>query len=797
MPRKLAIGFGLIIGLVVIAALGVYLRVLTSLPRTEGTVVVEGVSAPVEIFRDPNAVPHIFAESAEDAYFGLGYVHAQDRLWQMEFTRRLGAGRLAEILGEDVLQYDRYFRTLGVYRLSEANFRRLPQNLRQVFAAYADGVNAWLATRSGALPPEFLLFRLEPEPWRPADSLVWGRLMAMRLGRNWRTELLRAGIQDVLARNGLPAELLNELWQPVSVTASTTGARLPHASLLSLTLLAALPSEDAYGRSSNAWVVDGTRTPSGKPILANDPHLAFSAPAIWYLARLEAPGLRLVGATFPGAPLTIVGHNGRVAWGFTNGYGDVEDVFLEAVDPGDAGRYLGPEGPRDFDKRVEDIPVKGGETVRLTIRESRHGPIISDISPPAAEIAGPGRVAALASVALAEDDRTMEALYAINQAGNTDELRLAAADFHTPHQNLLFATTDGDVGFLSAGRLPARVAGDGRLPVPGTDGSHDWEGFVTAGALPHVVNPASGRIVNANNRIVSEDYPILITSDWPPPSRARRIEELLDGSAVHDVAGMASLQNDIRSPAAQHLLPLMLAFEPVEGDARAAHRLLAAWDHVMRRDRPEPLIYAAWLRQLIVALIDDELGQELVDRYLDLTEYPSLGLVEAVLGRDSHWCDDIATEMIESCVSRLGLSLRRALEEITAEQGPDMSSWRWGDVHRATFTHRILTRVPILRYFADLEIESDGGDHTVNRGTTPRARPDSGFRHLDGSGFRAIYDLSDLDGSLFIIAPGQSGNFLSRHYEDLLRRWRDGEYIRIAGTREDLARTADPLVLAK
>jgi penicillin amidase len=355
---------------------------------------------------------------------------------------------------------------------------------------------------------------------------------------------------------------------------------------------------------------------------------------------------------------------------------------------------------------------------------------------------------------------------------------------------MVIAATDGDIGFISPGRIPIRSNGDGGMPVSGADGNHDWQGFIPPRSLPWVHNPASGRIVNANNRIVPEGFPYLLTNDWPPPFRAERILEMLDRSEPIDVDDMENLQSDIHSAAARQLLPLMLEFEPREERTREAHDLLSRWDYSMRRDRPEPLIYSAWLRQLIVALIDDELGPNLVDAYLKLAAYPGLGLVEAALTRNRDWCDVVGTADRETCEDRLEVSLTRALEEISSETGSDMGDWRWGDLHRATFTHRVFTHVPVIRWFADLSIPSDGGDHTVNRGTTPKARPGNSFSHLDGSSFKGVYNLADLDDSRFMIPTGQSGNPLSPHYADLLERWRDGRYVRIAGDPADLKKMA-------
>jgi penicillin amidase len=788
MTRKVFLSLGLLMVVLVAVALSGVLWLRTSLPQVNGTVTVAGLESPVEVVRDAHAVPHIFAGSSEDAYFALGYVHAQDRLWQMEFMRRLGAGRLAEVLGESAVGTDRFFRTLGLSRLAEAIAETLSPDVRAAFGAYAAGVNAWLAMRSGALPPEFILLRFEPEPWRPADSLIWSRLMALRLGRNWQSELTRARIAEELEKKGLAPEMLNELWPADPPGAPIT---LGHATLNAGPMLHAtrkeLPAEFLSDGASNGWILHGRRTETGKPILANDPHLRFGAPVLWYLARIEAPGLTVTGATVPGMPLTVLGHNEQIAWGITNAGGDVADLFVETVDPQGPGRYLTPDGPRPFTTREEVIRVKGGEAITMTVRNTRHGPVISDVAENAAEVAGDMHVLALATPALRTDDRTIEALFAINRARGWEDFLAVTADFHTPHQNLFYAARDGDIGFVSAGRIPVRKAGDGRMPVPGADGVHDWEGFIPFEMLPRAHNPPSGRIVNANNNVVDDNYPFLIAHDWAESFRAERIVETLDAKKVHSLPDTEGLQNDILSTAARQLLPLMLQVTPGDDRGRRAVEMLSRWDFAMRRDRPEPLIYTAWRRQLARALAEDELGETFAE-YWNLKDSRRALFIGAVLTRDQHWCDDVATPgKKETCEARLALALDWALDDIEADQGPGLDAWRWGAAHRATFNHQVLTRVRGVKWLTDLSIESDGGDHTVNRGETRGGTSDRPYTHFDGAGLRTIYDLADLDNSRFITATGQSGNFLSPHYRDLLEPWRDGQYIRVRGHRDEIA----------
>ncbi|HEC90818.1 MAG TPA: penicillin acylase family protein, partial [Alphaproteobacteria bacterium] len=554
----------------------------TSLPQTTGKIVLNGLNGPVEIVRDRRGVPHISANDQFDAAFALGFVHAQDRLWQMESMRHIGAGRLAEIVGPKGLRIDRFMRTLGIYRLAEAQYATLSLPVRQTLDAYARGVNAWITSHKGALPIEFLFIRHHPEPWKPADSLVWAKIMGLKLSGNFSDELLRARMAEILN-----SEQISQLW----------------------------PEASANGRASDAWAVAGKRTRSAKPLLANDPHLGFSAPVIWYLADIKAPGFSAAGATVPGLPFVILGHNENIAWGVTSTQSDLQDIFIERQDPNNPNRYLTPEGSEPFKTRREVIKIKGGGEEILNVRESRHGPIISGIS-------GLGlgdRVLALAATFLRPGDKTPEALFKLNRAGNWAEFIDAMKDFQAPQENFVYADKAGNIGFIAPGRVPIRKSGHGRVPRPGWTGEADWTGYVPFDALPRVFNPPSGRIITANNRIIPPGYPYFITDDWAPGYRARRIKSLLD-AGPQSLASSASIQNDIVSLMVRELKPLMLkgisgAKAGESGREKVLDRL-RAWDGKMDRNLAEPLIFTAWVRELGRAVYADEL-KGLFPRYWD------------------------------------------------------------------------------------------------------------------------------------------------------------------------------------
>ncbi|WP_448205545.1 penicillin acylase family protein [Azospirillum sp. sgz302134] len=776
--RAAAVVLALLALLVLVPAVGAggfLLWMREQMPAHAGAVTVPGLDRPVEILRDRHAIPHIFAATERDAYFALGYVHAQDRLWQMETMRLSGAGRLSELVGTRFgdwsLRIDRSMRTLGVYRRAQAAYDAMPADARGAFDSYAAGVNAYLETRTEALPIEFQILRHTPEPWKPADSIVWGKLMALQLSGNSYDELYRARLLQ-----NLSPEQVQDLFPadppgaPVTLAAELKGMDLQKA-------LAALP-DLGFDTASNEWALAGGRSATGKPIIANDPHLGLEAPILWYLARIVTPSHSIAGATIPGVPLHILGHNAHVAWGFTTTHSDTQDIFIEKIDPQDPTRYITPDGSQPFATRTETIHIAGQPDETLTVRETRHGPVLT--SPDTEGIAPEGHVLALAFPALTAPalnvkDTSAEALYRLNHAANAEAVREALFLHVAPQQNVVYADTDGTVGFLSPALVPVRRAGDGRVPVPGWTGEYDWAGYIPFDSLPQAVDPPSGQFVNANNAVVGPGYPYLLATDWPDPARARRIEQML-GTGRFTVEEVAAQQLDTLSLPALDLLPLLLK-APVDGPRMAeAVGRLKAWDGRMDRDRPEPLIFDWWLRELVRTLFADKLGT-LFPPYWDLRPRA----VKHVLTEAPQWCDDVTTPVKETCDAVVTGALKSALAQIEQRHGPDMAKWRWGDEHKADLTHRLLGRIPLLDRLFDLTIETDGGAFTVNRGTTRPRDPQQPFAHVHGAGLRAVYDLADLGNSRFMIATGQSGNPLSPYWGDLVRSWRDGGTLRLTG----------------
>jgi len=766
--------------LIVLAVGGVAALFYRAMPDYSGSASLPGLSADVRVYRDAYAVPHIFAASWDDAARALGYIHASERLYEMEIQRRAGQGRLAEIVGPDLLGVDKFIRTLGFYRLAESSFAALSPEAQKTLQAYADGVNAFLASHRGRLPPEFLLLGDNPEPWRPADTLVIGKLLSLQLSNNYGLEMDRATLATKLppdqARLLFPA--------PPAGTPITTepAARADHAEAPSPLEKLGEILPFAHG-ASNEWVISGAHTVTGKPILANDPHLGIEAPIVWYLARIVTPGGWVKGASLPGSPLVVLGQNDHIAWGFTNTGSDVQDLFVETVDPKDSSRYLTPDGAKPFETREETIHIKGAPDVALKIRATRHGPVLSDVVGKMAAIAGPGKVMALAYNALGGRDTTIEAMLRIDHAKDWSQFRDALKLFQTPEQNMVFADAGGNIGFISPALLPVRKSGDGLAPSDGASGATDWIGYAPFDKMPQIFNPPAGFIFNANNAIVPPDNDPYLGQDWEEPYRARRIQQFFDRLGdKHSLDTSEAMQGDIVSLAAKDLLPVVARATASTDQARQALALLAKWDGAMDKDRPEPLIFDAWMREMRLILVNEKTGLPLSE----LGPYDATAITSLVKDHPQ-WCDGIKGPDPD-CRATITRALDQALALLSKRDGADMTKWRWGAEHISVLTHKLYSHVPILDRLSDLSVASSGDFYTLNRGGAhdpPAARP---FARLHAAGYRGIYDLGDPAKSRFMITTGESGHIFSPHYGDLVPLWNDVRAITLAGSEEDLKR---------
>ena len=779
------------------ASAGLWYR-SASQPQVEGTRTLKGLGAEVDIVRDAHGIPHIYAKSPADAYFALGYVHAQDRLWQMELNRRIPAGRLAEVLGPNAVDTDRFIRTLGVRRNAERILGNLSQQTRDALDAYTRGVNAYLEDRSGPLPPEFLLTGAPaPEPWSPVDSIGWQTMMAWDLGGNWTQELLRmrlsqrltlAQINEFLAPYPGDAVLPTQDYTRLYRELSGTTAHMEKVA-------AAAPPSHVDGMGSNNWVLGGKLTETGKPLLANDPHLGLSAPALWYFAHLSAPGLNVIGATLPGIPSVVLGRNDHIAWGFTNTAPDVQDLYIERIHPEDRRKYQTPDGWAEFQVRSETIKVKGQPDVTIEVRETRHGPVISGTIPimEKAPVDATKYAVAFAWTALRPDDLTLQAGMKFNLAQDWEQFLDGARDFASPQQSIVYADVKGNIGFIAPGRIPVRKAENdlkGLAPAPGWDARYDWAGFIPFEELPRKLNPDPQRVVTANHKIVDADYPHFLTSEWTLPYRARRIDALLDATPKHSMASFAAIQKDHLSLAAQEILPVLRNTVPRTERARAALDMLRRWDGAMDADRPEPLIYNAWMRMASKQIFADELGEALLKDYWEQSNVHR-PTVNILLDKDGQgrWCKDVTVTVgatQQGCAGILAASLDAALADLEQRYGADMTQWQWGEAHAARSEHRPFARVELLAKLFDIRVPTPGDTFTVNVGRHNIKDEKAPFANRHAASLRAVYDLSNLDNSQFIHSTGQSGNVLSPHYRSFVQRWAEVGYLPMKTRREEV-----------
>jgi penicillin G amidase len=773
--KKLGVALGLVAMLLLLAAAFV---VVSSLPRRTGTRSVAGLRESVRIETDSHGVPSIHAASVEDAFFGLGWAHARDRLWQMELQRRIGAGRLAEALGSKLVPSDRFLRTIGFRRAAESAIASLSPAARVTVSSYRAGVNAFIARGSG-FPVEFRILRISPAPFDDVDCLVWSKLMAWDLGGNASGEIRRARVESLLGPEraaelfaAAPAEPV--ILRDAEWSMPARHALAPRAKALAPGAFARSERWKRLGQAfallddlglggeavgSNSWVLSGSRTRSGRPILANDPHLGLRTPSIWYLARLEAPGFFVEGATLPGLPGIVIGRNARIAWGLTNLEPDVQDLYVEVPDPSDKTRYLSRGRSLAFDRRTETIHVRGGADVRIEVRTSVHGPVVTDVLAGAERFGGP---VSLRWTGLDGGDRTGEAFLAIDRASDWETFLAAVALLHCPGQNFVYADVDGHIGYTASGAIPIRPRSDGMKPVPG-DGDDDWTGVIPFEDLPRALDPERGYVVTANNRVVSAKYPYWFSNDWPEPYRARRIEDRILATPRLSVGDVRAISLDRVSYQARDVVPLLLDTKPSDEPSREALERLRGWSFEFAPESVPATIYAAWYAALST-MPEDELKESAA------AGVRSRFLMNA-LRSDSPWCDDVRTPRRETCAEFKSATLSRAMAGLRKRLGNDSAGWRWERLHRARFPHAAFDGVPLLSKLFSLEAGQGGDASTVNVGAYRR---DGSFRMSDGPSYRQIVDFADLPGSRYVHTTGQSGNPFEKGYRDFLPMWREG-----------------------
>lgn len=786
---------GVVITVAIVALAGVilaYLLITKSFPKTDGAVSVAGLNSEVHLYRDEYGVPHIVAPSEEEAYFAVGFVHAQDRLWQMELMRRAGMGRLAEVLGESALKIDKMFRTLGLWKHTHTLSAQLDAHSRKLLERYAAGVNTVIESHKGKYPIEFDVLNIAPEPWQVEHTILISRLMGWELNHARWVDVLLA---ELVERFGeAKAAEIFPYWDedaPLIIPDKMSGRKITAAlePLLEADVAyRSLLGAPAFSGGSNAWVVSGSKSVTGKPILANDPHLILTSPARWYELHVIAPGLDVAGASLAGVPFVVIGRNRNIAWGVTNAMVDDEDFYVEEVDSLEhPTRYRFNDSWRPVGREVDTILVRDGEPVFLTVYRTHRGPIVNRFEP-TTQFA-----TSLISMRWTghEVSNEAKAFYLINKAGNWREFREALRHFALPAQNFVYADVDGNIGYRTGGLLPLRRTKGPTLPYPGSTDEFDWKGFVPFERMPELVNPPEGFIVTANNKIISNAYPYHISHHWEPPWRAERINELLRGQEKFSVEDFQRMQADVESPHAKEIVPLILQAYEKKGSVSAgtaeALTYLRNWDYRMRREDVATSVFQSFFLNVVRNTFRDEMGERLAALYDTLASIPMTVTTRLLKEGTSSWFDNINTPQHETRDDIIRQSFEGALSDLKALLGGELKEWQWGRLHKVEFGH-VFGDVAVLKsMFTVGPFQTPGSHSTVWKGDFRLAKP---FINHVGPSTRQIFDLADPNNTRAVTPPGQSGQVYHRHYQDQITLWLEGAYRTMPMDREHFERTA-------
>lgn len=773
----------------------IYYFLTQSIPDYSETHDVDALSAPLEIVRDNHNVPHIFGQKDEDVYFGLGFAHAQDRLWQMTMMRRTSQGRLSELFGTPTLEIDDFIRRLDLYNIAASSYDFQTDEAKSALKSYTAGVNAWLkivqrdALGRGA--PEFFVFEPKIAPWTEIDSLAISRVMALQISSAFQKEVLRARTLLTVGENLLQDIIPDDPNQP-TVALPDFAALFPGKSFGEFAQLEPErhpldPRPDiGFERASNAWAALPERTAGNAPLLATDPHLGLSAPSIWMLARLEFSDGGVIGATIPGLPTILSGRSDDFAWGFTTAYVDDVDVFIERLNPDNPNEYLTPDGFQPFASRQSIIEVKDAPSRTINMQWTQNGPVIGPQTYGLGSVTPEGHVASINWTALRVEDLSMSAFISLARSKSISEARNAMKQHMAPAQNLMMADKTG-ISMQTVGRMPRRSVehvSKGKIPSQGWLVRNRWQSDFSFLSNPSATNPESGFVVNTNNRLTDANFPRHISYDWGDSQRIKRLTKLLNARKIHTRDSFMEAQLDSVSFTARALLPLIakeLWFKMESAPTGSGQQrrkqaldLLANWNGEMNHHVPEPLIYAAWVRNLQIRLITDELGP-LAEEFSRVDPVFIERVFRDVEGA-AQWCDVRPSAKLETCEDIASIALDDALTELTDNYGRRIDSWRWGQAHQAHHDHEVLGKIPLLSWFVNIRQDTSGGDNTLQRAKTA-GKGDAPYANVHAAGFRALVDFSDPESSLYIISTGQSGHFLSRHYDDLAQFWRRGEYI--------------------
>lgn len=779
--RILLIVLVALVVLLFVACAGGYWFITKSHPQVDGTLRVPGLQSRVEVVRDAMGVPHIYASNVDDLFFAQGYVQAQDRLWQMEYNRRVGHGTLSEMFGATTIRQDRFLRTMGLGRAARADAAALSAEDRRPLEAFARGVTGFIELNRNNLPLEFAILGTTPAPWQPVDTIAWGKVMAYNLSGNFEGELLRAALIEKLGATKaqelippypatgpfiIPPEVKEYKSQLSTANSSIANASIGVPDLSAIAAINATLGLRGPDVGSNNWVVGGAKTTTGKPLLANDPHLAIQMPSIWYVMGLhcvpkteECP-YNVAGFTFPGVTGIVIGHNDRIAWGVTNVGPDVQDLYSEEIQ---GNRYKFKETWEDVQIAEEPIKVKDVVSETLRVQITRHGPIMTPV------LSGVTAPVALQWTALRERSRLFESVLRINRAKNWNEFREALRLWDVPSQNFVYADVEGNIGYQTPGNIPIRAKGNGAFPVSGASGEFEWTGYIPFDELPFVYNPPTHFIATANNAVVPPTYKYFIATDWAAPYRQQRIVELLQAKEKHSIDDMATLLGDVYSIPLAQLKKHSGALKPAGLLQERALEYVKTWDGHLTTESVGGFILEATYQRLIRNILTGRLEGALRRDYLNGASNQHRMLVLTLLDQPtSDWWGSAGRDAL------LQKSFAEAVEELRNQYGDAPAEWKWGKAHTSTFAHPLGSIAPLDRLFNAGPVATPGGVFTVFA-TGFRTTAPYTVNHV--TSMRMIVDLANFGNSRLVQTTGQSGQALHKHYSDMVLLWRDTRFV--------------------
>ncbi|MGE5680509.1 MAG: penicillin acylase family protein [Bacillota bacterium] len=804
MPNWIKYSIAILISLLIVGTVGAivfYNLLAKSLPEYQGIRSVEGLSSRVEIYRDKYAIPYIFAQTDEDAAYALGYVHAQERLFQMDISRRAAEGRLSEVFGPATVAYDVMFKTLGIDRTVLRDISKLDISTKAVLEAYSKGVNSYINEAKGKYPIEFDALGYDPYPWKPEHCLMIGKLMAWELNISWWTDIAFTNLVQKFGEEKVRGILPD--YPENAPTIIPSGLRelpvVPTSFIETDRSFREFTGFSGTHIGSNNWVVNGNKSGSGKPIIANDPHLALQAPGRWFAAVVRGRDWRAEGVTLPGVPGIIIGKNQYISWAMTNAMLDDADFYIEHLDS--TGRkYLLDGQMADLKNTKYIIAVKDSERVELTVKETHRGPIISNVHP--YKKLFPRKEEPKVSISMRwtanEFTNEMSAIMSINRAKNWDEFKTALKDYSVPGQNFVYADVSGNIGYYCAGRLPIRNTNSTTFVYDGASSANDWKGYVPFEQMPSMYNPAENFIASANNKTVKE-FGYHLSNLWEPPSRIERINELLNSKDKHSLTDFKHYQNDFVSPYVKELTPYILAaFQNVkvrDQNLKMALDLFKNWNYELSEFSQVPTIEEVFFQYLLKNTFEDEMGHSLYNQYVFMANVPYRSIMKMLRENQSGWFDNQKTTQTETRDDIIRKSLVDALTYIEQAYGRDPQEWQWGKLHTVTMKHPFHGRLGILDKYIDIGPYSIGGSGTTVFNTEYSFN--NPYEMNLGPSMRFLYDFAQPGEFYLILTTGQSGNVLSDHYKDMVEMWLTGKYIRVSLNENEIKNSGYNLMILR